>query len=226
MKLRTIVGVLLVLIICSCIQKKSQDKLNTENYSNQRNESKSGLRIENSPTRGTGFSDLSGKKYGMVYITTTITNDSTIPILLQIAFSKEYDYPPSYGDEQFKIIILPNEWTQAGVEITDDMMNELLQTKNKHFLNETLKPNKRLVATIGLIRPIRPNLCSATPYGLLEISEKENFTSCSWTTIDYNNQNQSYIDLSIGLKVGFCTTCETYKSCKIISCGEISFLKN
>lgn len=194
-----------------------------ENAPSQQHQSKSGLKIENTPTRGLGFTDTLGTKYGLAYITTTITNDSTIPIHLQIAFSKEYDYPIAYGDEQFKVIPLPKEWALNGVEITDSIINELPKYIDKPFLNRTLEPRERCVATIGILRPIRTNLCSATPYAILEYSDRGIFPSCEWLMSEGRASNP---ELAIGFKVGFCTIGEVYESCMIIHCGQISYTED
>ncbi|MBT8220252.1 MAG: hypothetical protein KJP00_10520 [Bacteroidia bacterium] len=190
----------------------------------------SGLRIENAPTRGLGFTDSLGMKYGMVYITTTIINDTTIPIDLQFAFSQEYDYPTAYGEEQYNVILLSKEWGLNGVEITDSMINELPKFIDKPYLDKTLKPNEECVETIGILRPSRANLCSASPYAILEYSDRGNFPLCEWAGNQDQESNPSPkafgAKLALGLQVGFCTVGGQYESCKIIPCGHVSYPEN
>ena len=96
---RTIFGLLIVLIVCSCFQQTSIDGLPIE----------SRLRIENGINRGVSYTDSLGTRYNLRYIPITITNDSTFPIHIQIAFSNEYDYPTAYGDEKFKVFSFPKK---------------------------------------------------------------------------------------------------------------------
>jgi len=109
MKFRTIAGLLIVLIVCSCFQQTSKGGLQIENGPKQHPGSQSGLLIENDPNRGVSYTDSLGAKYNVRYIPITITNDSIIPIHLQIAFSKEYDYPIALGAEKFKVFLIPKK---------------------------------------------------------------------------------------------------------------------
>ena len=180
----------------------------------------SGLWIENGPTRGLGFTDSLGVKYGIVYITTTIRNDSTLPIQVEIALPKEKSYPIAYGEEQFQILRLPKAWGIDGLEITDSMIHELPTCMDRPFFSKILAAGDSCVETIGILRPVRDGLCSATPYALLEKGERGKFPSCAWE----ENENQGS-PLELGLKVGFCTRGQEFKSCMIIPCGKISYPK-
>ena len=176
----------------------------------------SGLKIENGPTRGMGFSDLLGMKYGIVYITSTMTNDTTIPMQLELDVAMKYDYPEAYGEEHFNILPLSKEWGMNGIEITDSMILELSNYMNKPSRNITINPGESYVTTIGIIRPVRPDLCSATPYALMEYGNWKINSDCNWKDTKAN-----YSD--IGLKVGFCTVGGKYEHCIIIPCGQVSF---
>lgn len=211
MNIRILAGFLTVLIVCSCSQRNSKNELPLS----------TGLQIENGPTRGTGFTDSLGTKYGLVYITATITNDTIIPIQLQLAFSKEYDYPTDYGEEQFKVLLLSEEWGLDGVDITEKMINELPKNTEKPVFEKTLDAHKKCVVTIGILRP-REGLCSATPYAILEYNNSDIFPSCEWSIGEYKAPNP---DLALGLKVGFCTVGGDYESCTVIPCGQISYLE-
>ena len=110
-----------------------------------------------------------------------------------------------------------------GVEISDSLLKELPKYKYKPFLNETLDSNEECVMTIGILRSRQPELCSATPYGILEYRDRGITPSCEWAM---NEDQASNPELALGLKVGFCTIGEEYKSCTIISCGQISYAEN
>ena len=81
-----------------------------ENAPNQRLKLNSGLLIHNGQYRGTVYIDSLNNNYNIKYIPITITNDSTISIHLQIAFSKEYDYPIADAGESFKVFPMPKEY--------------------------------------------------------------------------------------------------------------------
>ena len=210
MPFRTLPGLLLILLTYACAQRTPKGRLPI----------KSGLKIENSPTRGTGFTDSLGTKYGLVYITATITNDRPIPIQIQLDFAKGYDYPAAYGDAQFNIILPPSVFALDGVEITDSQMQALPKLTGKSSLIETLKPGEKHEATIGILRPVRKELCSATPYALFEYRNTGDFPSCDWPSDEGQPPNSQF---ALGLKVGFCTTGLAYKSCTFIPCGQISY---
>lgn len=208
--MRHLVFLLVVLVsLAQCTPGRSSSK---------EQKSKSGLQIDNSPTRGLGFTDTLGMEYGLVYITSTLTNSSAIPIEIHLAIPKAYKYPIAYGDETFTIISLPKEWGRNGFDITDEMISEVPTYKAKPFLTMTLKPREEYVVTIGISRPRRQGLCSATPYALVEFSDRENFPSCEWAS-DEDKSAASHLEL--GLKVGFCTRGEEFRSCMIIPCGQL-----
>ena len=219
-KSSSIAGLILLQLVCSCVLQPLNNGLHIKDGPTQHFELKTGLIIENTPTRGLAFTDTLGRKFGLVYITTTITNDNAIPIQLHTAFSEEYDYPIDYGKEQFKIIILSEEWAKDKMEITDSMTNKILIHSNKSFLDKILEPGKKVTTTIGILRPARPDLCSATPYAILEFGDRRNYPLCEWSM---NENGSSNTQLALGLKVGFCTSGEEYKSCTIIPCGQISY---
>ncbi|MCB0524245.1 MAG: zinc-binding dehydrogenase [Lewinellaceae bacterium] len=78
--------------------------------------SKTGLRIVYKPTRGQSYIDENGAKYQLRHIPATFTNDATVPIQVQIALSKDYDYPAVINDRQFRVFPMPRVWGLDGVE--------------------------------------------------------------------------------------------------------------
>ena len=91
MKFKLILGFLLVLIGCSGNLKTSEGKLAVEDSPNTHFKSNIGLKIEYKPTRGQTYTDTIGNKYNLRHIPAIITNDSSIPIQIHIAFLKEYE---------------------------------------------------------------------------------------------------------------------------------------
>ena len=174
--------------------------------------------MKNTPTRGTGFTDSLGIKYGLVYITTTITNDTNVPLHFEVAFSDANDYPSEYGDQQYHIILLPEVWSLEGKEITDSMTNKIPAYIGNSSLSKILDPGGSILLTIGIVRPVLPELCSATPYALLEYHEKDSHPSCNLPAPENGKVSSA---LPLRLKVGFCTVGGDYESCTVIPCGQV-----
>lgn len=93
MKIRNIFGLLVIVIVCSCIHKKSKDGEQIAIEPIQQHTLKRGLRISNGINRGMAFTNALGDKYAITYIPITVINDSTVPIDFKLAFSNEYDFP-------------------------------------------------------------------------------------------------------------------------------------
>ena len=203
MKFGTIVGLFTVLIVCSCVQQKP----------------KSGLLIDNEINRGTGYTDSLGTYYNIRYIPITITNDSTIPIHLQMTFSKEYDFPIAYGGQKFKVIPLPKEWALDGVEITDSLIKELPKYIDKPLLNETLEPDEKYVLAIGTLYS-RPANCGVVPNALFLQNKRGLYYACD-SLINHDKSTNS--KLALELKLDFYPDGITKESCIIIPCGQISY---
>ena len=223
MKFRTIIGLLIVLIGCSCIQKPSKSKWQIENGPNQHLGSKSGLRIDNDPNRGVSYTDSLGAKYNLRSIPITITNDSTIPIHIQIAFSIEYDYPTAYGDEKFNVFPFPKEfkpndvtWDSVSYELGRSELRDLLDRgfETPYVLNETLEPSEKFVMSIGTLYPRPPKVCGVLPNELFAYSYRGIFPECDRFMKEDPSSNPQ---IALGLKLNF------RESCIIIPCGQISY---
>lgn len=219
MKFSTIVGLLIVMIVCSCAQQPSKNGQQTETAPNQHFKSKTGLKIEYKPNRGTGYTDTLGTKYNLRYIPITITNDSTIQIQIQFAFSNEYDYPSAFGDEQYKVFPMPKEWGLDGVEITDSLINELKNYIDKPFFNKTLEPGEKCVLAIGT--RYRPTGLGIVPNVVFIQSESEIFQACDNLM---NNDKSINPQFALGLKLDiYLTQHRSPSSCMLIPCGQISY---
>src|SRR5437867_3823315 len=71
----------------------------------------SGLYIENGPRQGLQYFDSLGIEYKYRYVTTTIINDSIVPIQLKISLSKDYNYPFAINSTKFRVFLLPRKLT-------------------------------------------------------------------------------------------------------------------
>jgi len=199
--LRTIAVLLIALFFCSCSQQKSTAGSKIEPSTNQRPESKTGLKFETRPPRGTGFTDSLGFEYGIVHITHTISNDSTIPIHLQIDLPIEFSYPFSDDYHKFKIVLWPGlteppDLYSNSTGVLEDFTGNDLGSSNQ--FNQLLAPGEKYVVTIGTIFPRLPKICSAVAYSLLEYNERRNYADCDWKMDEEHSTNPQ---LALGLQV-------------------------
>ena len=211
---RTILGIFSVLIVCSCHQQPSKSGVEIENYPKQHLVPKSGLLIDNGINRGISYTDSLESNYNFRYIPITITNDSTIRIHIQIAFSKEYNYPNPDSDEKFTLIPLPKEWALDGVGVTESMIDELPKYIAKPLLNEIIEPGEKIVLSIGSLYPRPPKTTGVLPRTLFALSDTTTFSECDWLVEEIGSSNQQ---LLLGLKIIF------GERCMIIPCGQISY---
>ena len=148
MKIYFLLAIFTVLFLGSCVQQTS----------------KIGLIIEVKPTRGQSYIDSSGTKFNLRHIPISISNDSIIPIQLEIAFSKQYDYPSTYNNEKFKVFPMPEIWALDGIEITDSILNELPKFIDSPNLVKIIEPGEEWQFAIGTLYPKGIN------YGIFPVS--------------------------------------------------------
>lgn len=198
---------LFVLIFCACDQytSKAEQAIDT------------GLRIENGINRGVSYTDPQGNDYNLRYIPISITNDSTIPICIELAFAEGYVYSTSNGDENFEIIPLPREWALDGVEITDSMMNEIANYIQKPMFKEMLEPGEKWLIAIGTLYPRPPKLNGILPNSLFVHHDQEVFPNCDWRM---KKETSSNARLPLGLQLNF------GENCMIIPCGLVAYSKS
>ncbi|MDB4727897.1 hypothetical protein OAF63_03825 [Saprospiraceae bacterium] len=222
---RTITGLLILMVIGSCIYQPQKDEEQVKDDLNQQQGVKTGLKIEYGPNLGM-IDEFTAGNY--IHITATITNDSTIPINLQMALSKEYDFPDSCGDNKYKIFLLPKEFTPDTATLygiiadgLGDFLNKCLE--NPYTLNKTLEPNEYIVITIGVLFS-GSTKCSALPRAVFTQSDGHNFQACdSQMNLDKSTNPQ----LALGVKLDFYSgKGSTPVTCILYPFGQISYPKN
>jgi len=223
MKVRKIIRLFVVVIICSCFQQTSKSERQIENSFNHQHELKNALQIENGINSGLTFTDSLGDKYAITYIAITVANDNFVPIKFQIALSSEYNHPLAENGEKFKLILLPKEWTFDGVTISDSLINEIPNYSGKRIISEILKPGEKSVFGIGSLRPSPAKICVVIPNSLFANDLSGIYPECDWKIQEQYSTN-SQIDL--WLKLDYCHKDGNAANCTIISCGQISYPKN
>lgn len=218
---QSLVGLLVVLTVCACSQRATKSVQQNENGSQQHQEAKSGLLIDHGSYRGTEFTDSLGNQYNLRVNPITITNDSIIPIHVQLAFSKEYNYPNGYGDGPFKVFPLPKEWARN--RTTDDMFELMWVEFENHvdnpLMSKTIGPGEKLVIAIGTLYPIPKETLWVVPHELFTYSDGSTFPDCEL----HKKENQSLFPFAVGAEIEFGLQLHMDAGCRIIPCGQISY---
>ncbi len=146
---------------------------NTDSRVNITKPTQFGLSIENGQRQGFQYYDSTNTEYNYRYNTITITNDTTVPIQLEIGFSEKDLNKISYS----KVFLLPRPLTpnkqQFDNSISDGLKRFLdLDTGKQEHLSKTLKPNEKCVLTFGVLTDIKyPD--PTTPYETKLLTHKE-----------------------------------------------------
>jgi hypothetical protein len=145
----------------SCLNNQPKEHKYEKNFSSYSNSKKIlGVSIENGPRQGFQYFDSLGTEYTYRYITTTITNDSIVPIQLKISFSKEYNYLRSNDSLKSKVFLLPRELTPDRQHYDNSISKELKTFLDKDVdnpisLDKRINPNEKLIMTFGVLTDIK-----------------------------------------------------------------------
>lgn len=214
--IRTLIFLLAVLVTFNhCGQQKSES-------TQQNHASKTNLKIEYKPTRGQSYTDSLGTKYQLRHIPAKITNDSTVPVQVQITFLKEYDYPDTYADEQFSVFPMPEVWALDGVEISDSTLKELPKYIGQASMSKVLKPGEHFLFAIGTLYPNEVGY-GAFPVALFSHDDRALHHECNQLI---NPDELTIPDLELELLIGFTSGSQASPdSCTTITCGQVSYPK-
>ena len=213
-------GLLCVLLFCSCAEPTPQSGQKDSSTSQQAIVTNTGLNITYKPTRGQNYTDAEGRVFGLRTVPTSITNDTTVQVRVQFAFSKRYNNPGSFGKETFRVFPLPRVFGLDGVDITDSILAGLSRYVDEPVLDKTLEPGEQLVMAFGTLYPW------GVDYGIYPIAvcshdNRALYRECN-QLIDPNTLdiNPSTIELLLGITGGSQATPD---SCIRIASGQISY---
>ncbi|MDX1479527.1 MAG: hypothetical protein R3301_17560 [Saprospiraceae bacterium] len=213
-----IVGLLITLMACSP-QPASQGSQSSD----------SGLSIENGLSHGLGCTDSLGATFGLIYRTVILTNDSVVPIQVELAVPEAYAYPMEHGEQRFQLYLWPR-LTAPQVTDLDTVRNALENFVGEvagttREIHQSLTPGEQYVLTIGTLFNSPPEICSAVAYELFTDDGSGLFPSCDRPAPPKQSSilTASGNQVPLGLMVGFCTRGNEYKHCTIIPCGYISY---
>ena len=138
-------------LICSCSD-------NTPHSEAPHSDTNSFIKILNSGPRGGGYTDRTGKKFGFRIFQTHITNDTIIPIELNINFSRDSIWFLPKSDKYIKVFLFPRSMTPDKQEEADanfgvTRVDSFLDTglTKPTTLKITIKPKEDYVLYIGAL---------------------------------------------------------------------------
>lgn len=220
MKFKPIAVLLIVLLTCACHQQNSRSGLQVEDSPDTQLQSRTGLKIEYKPTRGQSYRDIQGNSYQLRHIPAMITNDSTIPIHVQIAFSQDYNYPKAYNDEQFRVFPMPKGWAMDGVDITDRMLDELQVFIDRPGIDKTLDPGETWFLAFGTLYP-RPINYGVFPVAVFSHDSRALHHECDRLI---NPDSLPIQHRALELLLGFTSASQASPDrCLAVTCGHISY---
>ncbi len=155
MIIKNLIGFLVLIVLNSCRSDSSYIQVGKVEKNS------SGFSIKNSTRYGQGYVDTNAIPYNYLHITTTISNDSSLPMRLVINFSEG----GSYSNDSLipRVFLLPRKWvipkkglTPANKKINLIMLNELKWfldrvDENPVSLDTLLKPRGKCILTFGLL---------------------------------------------------------------------------
>jgi len=202
MKLRNLIALLVVLGFCCCSGNETQ--VLSEKYF--------GAYIENGPRMGRIFRDSAGIRYFYCYTAATITNDSVLPMNLQIAFSKEYYQPTPINGQKFKVFL------QDTPTLSNTDIKATLNAPYAAF-SKVIDPKGKCELHIGFLAEYSDEM-NPIPFALFSKGHKLHYRSIPDDAVSEVPVTKDQLTLLLGL--GFSHT-GSDRSYSIIPCGKICF---
>jgi len=217
MKFRNLIILFFTITLCSCSDDQPKEHLHKKHL---------GIYIDHGMRKGIDYMDPTGNKYNYRSITTTITNDSLIPIQIIISFAKEYDYPCPYNGQKYKVFLLPETMT-AEKQYNGGMGKELRAFLDSELeapitLNKIINPKEEYDITIGVLTDIK--YLDPGQLALISKQHKPHFFAHDSLINQSISKNKS-LNLSLGLDFFQFFKTDPHDCYSVIPCGQISFSK-
>lgn len=213
----------IILLFISC---SVQDGKNEKQTPLEPEKVASGLKIETSINHGL-TPHASPNIWGfLIHTTTTITNDSTIPIHVDMSLAREIKFPSLCNDETFKVFLWPDEFQGAepNYESTSSSFDEFVNLcwDDPAELSVTLAPGDSCSATIGALYP-SPTTCGVFPRVLFSNDDRALYDACgSEGNSEGSDPNPFELHVQLAFYYGNRFGSDP-DSCLTIGCGNISY---
>ena len=215
--LRHLIIILISFCICSCEDNEPKEHLNKKHL---------GIYFDHGSWTGGYYNDKNGDTYLYRSITTCITNDSTIPLNIEIEFLNELKCKNEFNERSMKIFILPKElsgdkqYNYPGVspELQKYLDNNILESSS---LNKQLNPKEELTITIGVLNYNK----NYGPNQMALISDRLKPHFISHDSVIVNSiSSKKPLDLFIALDFASSEKDSTCFSHLCVPCGQISYM--
>lgn len=183
----------------------------------------SGVYMDHGPQQGQYYTDPQGNSWFYRYMTTTISNDSVMPLHIDLAFLKEYHYPAPMDEQTFKVFLLPET-------LMADKEYEAYQKDLKNFLDRPLEkplelhkiiyPKGSYEITIGVLTGLK--YMSPGQFALLSKGHKLHFLAHD-SLISQAVANSKPLELSLALD--FYSADKSGSCFSFIPCGRMVYGK-
>jgi hypothetical protein len=191
-KLRYLIGTLLICLAFSCSDNQQHPVKKSL-----------GLYIENGPRQGFKYFDSAGTEYRYRYTTTSITNDSIVPVRLTIKLPKECNHPCSDGSQKLRAFLLPRELTPEKQQFDDSMSRELkeflsVNSETPVSLDKIINPKEKCVMTFGILTDIKCEDPSQITLLLNEHDQLSVLLRLDFLTFYHKGTPKCYLDIPSG----------------------------
>jgi hypothetical protein len=178
-----------------------------------------GVQIKNYGPTGSVYTDTAGKQFGFRAMSFEITNDTLVPVKLQIELPNEFVALKPFTDNKYKVFLLPGTMTrdkQYDFATNNHQVSKILEKfLNKELyptiLKKVIQPGETYLLRLGfLFNPggaARAELFSKGHQLKLYIPKEE---------IKFNNTNRNELEIVLGVTLD-------YRNSSTISCGKLSY---
>lgn len=135
---------LFALIFCSC-----ENAVPTKPHLHPKH---AGIYIDHGTMTGNWHNNGPGNIYSYRSITSTIINDSTLPLHLDLALPAEQPYPAPYNDQRYRLFIIPEALAAQQYNADSKALKDFLDSASGRpcTLQRIIQPKEELSLTIGV----------------------------------------------------------------------------
>lgn len=216
MAIRIFIALILCSAMCACTEK--QPAKSPDSYY--------GTKITNHSRRGRQYIDKAGTEYAYRYFETVFTNDSTIPMHLDLALPKTFGEGIHHNEQAYRIFFLPESITPEKQFDSDFYATNVIpfietQVEKPLTFHKIIPPGKTYSITTGYLSELRLRL---EPMRMVVCSKghPHNCPSIPDTAIQYAVSGEKTLRLFLGLD--FCPGGGNTADCyAVYPIGVISF---
>jgi hypothetical protein len=217
MILRFIIALVCISLLYACADEAPKHQ--SEKYK--------GVYMDNSPRYGRFYKDPEGVMHSYRYMKATITNDSTIPLHVTIAFFEEAYEPIPANGKTFQVFFLADTMTPENQANDDFYRTEVMPFLDAGLgvpvmLHKVIAPKEACSINIGFLSEIGSKL-DPLPITLFLKGHKHHFNSIPDSAVARAlRANDPYDGLVLGLDF-FALSGDSTKRYALIPCGSLSY---